>query len=52
MRRLRELFPIAGALSRLPAWSLHHDAVPARRLDVAGALLTEIAATLARERTQ
>jgi hypothetical protein len=51
-RRLRDLFPIAAALSRLPAWTLHHDAVPARRLDVAGTLLTEIAATLARERTQ
>jgi hypothetical protein len=51
-RRLRELFPIAAALSRLPAWTLHHDAVPARRLDVAGTLLTEIRATLAPEGTQ
>jgi len=41
-RRMRELFPIAGALSRLPAWTLHHDADPRRRLDVAGVLLGQI----------
>ena len=55
-RRMRELFPIAAALSRLPAWTLHHDADPSRRLDVAGTLLDQIAEALApalvRERRQ
>jgi hypothetical protein len=46
-RRMRELFPIAAALSRLPSWTLHHDADPARRLDVAGTLLEQIAEALA-----
>lgn len=41
-RRMRELFPIAAALSRLPAWTLHHDADPARRLDAAATLLQQI----------
>jgi hypothetical protein len=41
-RRMRELFPIAAALSRLPAWTFHHDADPARRVDVAGTLLEQI----------
>lgn len=42
--RLRQLFPIAAGLSRLPAWTLHHDADPERRLDVAATLLAEITA--------
>jgi hypothetical protein len=46
-RRLRDLFPIAAALSRLPAWTLYHDVDPGRRLDVAGTMLDEIAPTLA-----
>ena len=46
-RRMRELFPIAAALSRLPTWTLHHDSDPARRLDVAGTLLEQIAEALA-----
>ena len=44
--RLRELFPSAAALSRLPAWRLYHDADPTRRLDVAGTLLASIIETL------
>ncbi len=44
--RLRELFPSAAALSRLPAWRLYHDSEPTRRLDVAGTLLTTIMQTL------
>ncbi len=46
-RRMRELFPIAAALSRLPAWTLNHDADPGRRLDVAGSLLEQVAEALA-----
>jgi hypothetical protein len=46
-RRLRELFPGAAALSRLPAWTLSHDADPARRLHVAGTFLADISETLA-----
>ena len=49
-RRFRELFPIAAALSRLPAWTLYHDADPARRLDVAGTLLDSLADELAATR--
>ena len=45
-RRMRELFPIAAALSRLPAWTLHHDADPARRLDVAATLLEQVVEAL------
>jgi hypothetical protein len=45
-RRMRDLFPIAGALSRLPAWTLYHDADPTRRLDVAGRLLEQIVEAL------
>ncbi len=45
-RRMRELFPIAAALSRLPAWTLHHDADPSRRLDVAGTLLDQVVEAL------
>jgi hypothetical protein len=48
-RRLRELFPIAAALSRLPAWTLHHDTDPAVRLDVAGTLLEQITEALAND---
>ncbi len=44
--RMRELFPIAAALSRLPAWTLHHDADPSRRLDVAGTLLDQVVEAL------
>jgi hypothetical protein len=44
--RMRELFPSAAALSRLPAWRLYHDAEPTRRLDVAGTLLAEITGAL------
>ena len=44
--RMRELFPSAAALSRLPAWRLYHDADPPRRLDVAGTLLASIMQTL------
>jgi hypothetical protein len=43
--RMRELFPSAAALSRLPAWRLYHDADPHRRLDVAGTLLASITRT-------
>ncbi|HWM18854.1 MAG TPA: hypothetical protein VNO51_04150 [Ilumatobacteraceae bacterium] len=45
--RMRELFPIAAALSRLPTWALFHDADPARRLDVGGTLLEQITGALA-----
>jgi hypothetical protein len=48
-RRLRELFPIAAALSRLPAWTLHHDTDPAVRLDVAGTLLEQITEAFAND---
>jgi hypothetical protein len=48
-RRMGELFPNAAALSRLPAWTLYHDADPARRLDVAGTLLGSIVDELAVE---
>jgi hypothetical protein len=44
--RLRELFPSAAALSRLPGWRLYHDADPTRRLDVATTLLASITRTL------
>jgi hypothetical protein len=44
--RMRDLFPSAAALSRLPAWRLYHDADPTRRLDVAGTLLAGIIQTL------
>jgi hypothetical protein len=45
--RMRELFPSAAALSRMPAWTLSHDLDPTRRLDVAGTLLDHITETLA-----
>jgi hypothetical protein len=42
-RRFPQLFRIAAALSRLPVWTLYHDADPARRVASAAALLGELA---------
>jgi hypothetical protein len=46
-QRMRELFPCAAALSRMPAWTLSHDVDPTRRLGVAGTFLDRITETLA-----
>ena len=41
---LKQFFPIAGALSRLPSWSLGHGVDAGSRLDVAQRFLAELSA--------
>jgi len=43
---VRQLFPVAAALSRLPAWELGHDPDTVRRLATAARLITEAWAQL------
>jgi hypothetical protein len=38
----RRMFPVAGAMSRLPSWRLGHGVDAATRLDVAQGFLSEV----------